>query len=89
MRRLMVTTSSPAAIRAETWLWRSAWNETRGRFKDSTGRRQSQLRLSGECGDASAREHQIIAIGAAKADREPVFHLSLAVSPQHLDRARR
>src|SRR5262249_17916325 len=54
MRRLTATTSRPAAIRADTSVWRSAWNETRRHFLALQAERHSQLNWFGRVGMPSA-----------------------------------
>src|SRR5262245_45189230 len=47
MRRDIVTTSSPPAIRAPTWVCRSAWKPTRGKSKETQARSPVAAQLIG------------------------------------------
>ena len=69
-RRLMVTMSRPAAIRALAWVCRKAWKVTRGRRLPATASRHCLLSRSGERGGAVLpAQHEIFRAGAADAER--------------------
>ena len=57
MRRLIATTSKPAAINALTCVCRRAWNITCGKPELLHARPQSRLRLSGDIGEPSGLQN--------------------------------